>query len=454
MFDLFSVYNTSRYMRALASPFLVQTVATKSLRLYFYQEYVRRVGIKFVFDHFDLQRDRVVFRPQERDHQQYRFKCGRTLQTPQLEEIEVKNTTWTGNVQCLGGRRYFTVRREEATRQAIPTIAVSESIANEVTEPGTSVNATATMNSPSATSTATEHLGSLNTAGTNENDKRALRKPTTDEKSYQSTKNFLDKTCPINIRKDGTHTVDGVRYCFLQSYPWSMQYQVDYESLDPVSTSANGNGSLIKKGSTFFINVRENLRLQTLQQPTEQDPAQVNGNNNDGEITSPVDDVPANSSPLSLSSLSLPLVRSKSLEPSTATSSGNKGIGSNSGARFFRVQWFECSMNFLDPKRATRNIIGRWIEGQVHHWKKVLGVKKPALLQQQPRQQQQQGSTTEVNSGATRARNGNSNLGSPDPRGSHRGARPFTDNVNNEGQHQTQPTIHDFDRNAMMVKAF
>ncbi|KAF9362295.1 hypothetical protein BGX34_006435 [Mortierella sp. NVP85] len=385
-------------MRAITAPRLVRNMATKSLQLYFYQEYVRRIGVKFEFDHFDLQRDRVVFRPRDMDHQ-YRFKCGITLQSPQLEEIEVKDTASTriGSVQCFGDGRYYTTRREKAARSTIPVHTVPESTtANDVIEPAANIEATTNMESPTATDTVipvdtpAEYSGGISTAEIKEGDRGVHWKPIGDEKSYQGTKNFLDRTCPLNVRKDGVHTFDGVRYCFLKEYPWSLQYQVDYQPLDTLSTSTHTNGGLIKKRSTFFIDIRKDLYSPAQQQLMEQDPAQVNTHSGDSGRISQVDTLIASTSSSTLLS-NLPLFRSKSLEVSAAVSSG-KGTTSNSGPRFFRVLRFECSMNFLDPKRATRNIIGRWIEGKVQHWKKVLGVGKVTRLQDQhrPNQQQQQ----------------------------------------------------------------
>lgn len=416
--DLFSLYNTSRYMRALAAPFLVHTVASKSLRLYFYQEYVSRVGVKLVFDHFDLQRDRVVFRPQDKDHQ-YRFKCGLTIQSPQLEEIEVKNSTSVlmGNVQCLGDGRYY-VRRDVGVHQATAAVTSPEPVVvNEVMEPGTNMGSSPLLGAETQPpNTATESPPSMGMVETKEEDKSVLRRSGVDEKGYQGTKNFMDKSCSVNIRKDGVHTVDGARHCFLQGYPWMLQYQVDYEPLE-TTPPTNANGSIIKKRSTFFFDVRAEMQTQ---QQSERDPTQVDGTS------------------WSSSSPNLTLVRTRSFEPSSSSKSG----ASNSGPRFVRLLRFECSMNFLNPTRATRNIIGRWLEGKVHHWKKVLGAKKTAQL---PHQQQHQTSTAaQASSSATRVQH---------PRASSQD--PHTSNtMDGEDGHPIQPAIHDFDGNVAVVKAF
>ncbi|KAF9409225.1 hypothetical protein BGZ76_005723, partial [Entomortierella beljakovae] len=88
--ELFSLYNTSAKLRVLAVPSLVQFLGSKAVRLFFYQEYVCRTGITFVFDHFDMARDKVVFKPQS-SHHTIAFKNGMTIQRPQLEEISVKS---------------------------------------------------------------------------------------------------------------------------------------------------------------------------------------------------------------------------------------------------------------------------------------------------------------------------------------------------------------------------
>ncbi|KAK3828993.1 MAG: hypothetical protein J3Q66DRAFT_410472, partial [Benniella sp.] len=454
--DLFSLYNTSQYMRAITATWLVRNMATKSLQLYFYQEYVRRIGIKFEFDHFDLQRDRVVFRPRDMDHQ-YRFKCGLTLQSPQLEEIEVKDTASTqiGSVQCFGDGRYYTTRREKAARSTIPVHTVPESTTvNNIIEPEAGIKATTIMESSTATDTViqpanapAEYSGGISTAEIKEGDRGVHRKPIGDEKSYQGTKNFLDRTCPLNVRKDGVHTFDGVRYCFLKEYPWSLQYQVDYEPLDTLSTSTHTNGGLIKKRSTFFIDIRKDLYSQAQQQLMEQDPAQVNVHSGDSGRVSQVD-TPTTSTSSSTPLSNLPLFRSKLLEVSATVSSG-KGTTSNSGPRFFRVLRFECSMNFLDPKRATRNIIGRWIEGKVQHWKKVLSVGKVARLQDQhqlnQQQQQQQQKQQRRQRAAIKVNRTSTIPATQTLYGSHHSG---------EGeQHQIQP-VREFHQSAITVQAF
>jgi hypothetical protein len=106
-------------------------------------------------------------------------------------------------------------------------------------------------------------------------------------------------------------------------------------------------------------------------------------------------------------------------------------------------------MNFLDPKRATRNIIGRWIEGKVQHWKRVLGVGKVARLQdqhqlnqqqqqQQQKQQRRQRAAIEVNRTSTIP-------ATQTPYGSHHSG---------EGeQHQIQP-VREFHQSVITVQAF
>ncbi|KAF9964123.1 hypothetical protein BGZ70_006921 [Mortierella alpina] len=344
-------------MRALSAPLLVQTIANKSLCLYLYQEYVRRVGIKFVFDHFDLARDRVVFRPEVADNQ-YRFRSGLTLQNPQLEEIAV--TTFgrairPHQVQQSGGR-YFTVQRTvRASKQAL-----SKSQPIPVTPASSSTTST------SSASVATDSAGVA--AAGSATVAEAPRKRTTDEKVYHGAKNFLDKTCPVHVRRSGIRQVDGTRHSFLQDYPWTMQYQVDNEQLSS-STDGNTDRSSVagSNRNPFFFNVRQHIYHSPLQAGSqdagapEADHVAVRSSSQNGAPISPTEH--------SLESAEYGALSSSVSQAVAGKQSGTPG----SGPRYLRFLMFECSMKFLDPKRATRNIIRRWIEGKVQRWKKVLG---------------------------------------------------------------------------------
>ncbi|KAG0329095.1 hypothetical protein BGZ99_003479 [Dissophora globulifera] len=347
--DLFSLYNTSTYMRSLSASLLVQAVGSKCPRLYFYQEYVPRVNIKLVFDHFDLERDRVVFRPILQEHQ-YRFRCSLTLQNPQLEEIGIESFRTTAimpqEIQCDEGR-YFTVKKSTAESQsskpfalvsgAIPTIALDTgSTSSPTTTTATTATATAT---PTATSLITLPAAAVTEEAT-DGQRSGHRKRTADERVYQGTKNFLDKTCPVPIRKDGVQEVDGRRFCFLKSYPWSLGYHVSCSPFEMQSTPIHGQGSVARKRDQFFYDIRGDLRSQSQDE--------------NGGIVTPREES------------QLDLTHSTTLSKTT----------DSSGPRYFRLVQFECSMNFLDPKRATRNVVERWLDAKVQHWKKVLGGKK------------------------------------------------------------------------------
>ncbi|ORZ07058.1 hypothetical protein BCR41DRAFT_164379 [Lobosporangium transversale] len=347
--DLFSLYNTSTYMRTLVAPLLVTVIASKSLRLFFYQEYVRRIGIKFVFDHYDLKRDRVVFRPQTQDHQ-HQFKCGLTLQSPQLEEIVINSMSNAAiaphKIRCI----------EESELMATSNVErVYQSEVAKVQE-------------------------------------RQTRTQAPHEKGYQGFKNFLDKVCSVNIRNEGIHQIDGSRYCFLQDYPWSLEYQVSYEPFD-ISHEASWKGKCQKdtasleyhqndakkKRERFFFDIREDLRAQTLGQTEDEgENTALNCNGCDGSSGIRNENYTSLKGTATLLSPSDAFIN---IDTKKRVFINSSKISSNSGARFFRLLRFECSMNFLDPKRATRNIIGRWVEGKVQRWKKVLTGKKQVTPQ-------------------------------------------------------------------------
>ncbi|KAF9956531.1 hypothetical protein BGZ72_002702 [Mortierella alpina] len=356
--DLFSLYSTSIYMRALAAPLLVQAVANKSVCLYLYQEYVRRVGIKFVFDHFDLARDRVVFRPEVTDNQ-YRFRSGLTLQNPQLEEIAV---TTSGRairphqVQQSGGR-YFTVQRIARTGKQTPSKA--QSTPSPASASSTSTLPASVIPGPPSLATAV----SATVTETTEPAISAPRKRTTDEKVYHGAKNFLDKTCPVHVRRSGIRQVDGTRHSFLQDYPWAMHYQVNHEQLASTTDDSTDKSNR----NPFFFNVRQHIYHGPVQ-ATGQDGGALEAGN---QTVTSFGDGRAHISPIDNSKES---TGSCDLNSSVGQAVSSKQSNSSaSGPRYLRFLMFECSMKFLDPKRATRNIIGRWIEGKVQRWKKVLG---------------------------------------------------------------------------------
>ncbi|KAG0367750.1 hypothetical protein BGZ54_003335 [Gamsiella multidivaricata] len=365
-------------MRALTAPPLVRVMASKSLRLYFYQEYVRRVGIDFVFDHFDLERDRVVFRPQIMDHQ-HRFRCGLTLQSPQLEEIAVesmtKSTIATHQVQ-LSRSRYYIVLDNKAVRESASTastVSISQSASTLVASKpfpttGSGVRAPATPSSETPEAVVSEPVEGQRGG--------PLKRTTiTDERGYKGSNNFLDKTCPVHIRKDGTREIDGTRYCFLQSYPWSLHYQVaraPFSSRSSEAENHSDSGGKPKKREQFFFDIHEELRAQA--QPSVS--GRANGDGDDNRNISPEEGYYTNVNMSSCKISRHPGIALCEINTATTNTYTKTNSTANNGPRYFRVLRFECSMNFLDPKRATRNIIGRWLEGKVHRWKKALASKK------------------------------------------------------------------------------
>ncbi|KAF9148724.1 hypothetical protein BG015_009531 [Linnemannia schmuckeri] len=491
--DLFSLYNTSRYLRSLSAPYLVQAIASKSLRLYFYQEYVRRVGVKFVFDSFDLERDRVVFRPLVADNQ-YRFRTGITLQSPQLEEVAIKSSMMPGQeidmrrVQCDQGR-YYTIKPATVHSPAPAPSAAGEAsqdasqqsqadgvelVADEDMEvnvdlgadgPGTPEAAAVVTETATITTTADTVTNSIITTAAPQSIQTisATRKRVADEKSYQGTKNFLDKSCPVPVRKTGIRKMDGTRYSFLQTYPWSLEYQVESEVMGPLVTlegerrsgndgNRNGKGKAVdyedrnhigdigssssrvggKSQSTtdsqrqFHHHQRPQDEIECTPHPYERidsnGSSSSGGSRSDGRNISSCDNTHSNvtttvtaaSRRRANSPEMADKIAGKSAQGVSArmthhqgSAGNNSNSSSNNGPRFLRTLRFECSMNFLDPKRATRSVLGRWLEGKMYQWSKVLGGKKTSSGQSrtiqwqstlkhsqpqpqpQPRQQQQ-----------------------------------------------------------------
>ncbi|KAK3846020.1 MAG: hypothetical protein J3R72DRAFT_435115 [Linnemannia gamsii] len=425
--DLFSLYNTSRYMRTVSASPLVQAMASKSLRLFFYQEYVRRVGVRFVFESFDLETDRVIFRPLVADNQ-YRFRTGITLQNPQLEEVAVKSTGSEidhTRVMCSRGR-YFTIKPVVRTPPSLPQPLLQDvSHSQEDTvEQDADGDAEGDMDlsadGPEAAVTATEAAApdtvtNLSTTTGPAPPTMTTRKLTADEKVYLGTKNFLDKACPVPVRKTGICKVDGTRYSFLQTYPWSLQYQVENEVMGPhVSqeddsrldsnskscSSNNGKGKAVEyltgntgKNSRFGNKDDQTMTDSQLHQPLSNEHMdscrRSSSGSGSGNISS------SNSHPNPSTTMSRRGKSPEMTEKNADSSAGNSRSSNNNssnGPRFLRALRFECSMNFLDPKRATRNVLGRWLEGKMYQWSKVLGGKKPSSQQPQLylRQQKQQ----------------------------------------------------------------
>jgi len=312
--------------------------------LFFYQEYVRRVGIRFVFDSFDLTRDRVIFRPQIVQNQ-YRFRFGLTLQNPQLEEVAIKSSgvgidLTKQRVHCREGR-YFTVRE-----------------------------------APPSSSSSTLQPSKKSSSRALERDEFVPKRRTVDEKGYQGNKNFLDKSCPVHIRRHGIRKVDGSRYSFLQDYPWSLHYQVESEPLESTtsgSSSSGGHGEGERRDSgaeSGNISSGDDAHFAL---PSS---SSTLVSDSPSELIVPAAVLPQRLSIAgsTMGTAAAPLKGNKECD-----SNGNRG-GSHSGPRYFRALRFECSMNFLDPRRATRNIIGRWLEGKMQHWKRVLGGRRYGIL--------------------------------------------------------------------------
>lgn len=441
--DLFSLYNTSRYLRSLSAPPLVQAMASKSLRLFFYQEYVRRVGVKFVFESFDLETDRVVFRPLVTDNQ-YRFRTGMTLQSPQLEEVAVKTIPglevdmW--RVQCDQGR-YFTIKpaARPAAAPAAPATATAPAPATAVSasayisvsqgdgvEPEEDEDMEADVdlgaNGPEATTVVMDLEATTATTTTplTIQTTSSTRKRTATEKGYQGAKNFLDKSCPVPVRKTGVRKMDGTRYSFLNTYPWSLEYQVESEIMGPLEGEHRTGSDRSGKGKTVEYESRDHIgntgssssqvgrgdQLTTDSQhhrrqddieyaffPYERmdstDSSSSGGSRHGGQTILSRDIALHSSATTTAATASRRRANSPEMADKIAdkfagvgstrtyrqgSSTGNSSnTNSGNGPRFLRTLRFECSINFLDPKRATRSVLGRWLEGKMYQWSKILG---------------------------------------------------------------------------------
>ncbi|KAF8965013.1 hypothetical protein BGZ46_000664 [Entomortierella lignicola] len=235
--DLFSIYNTSTMLRTVTAPYLVQVIASKSVKLFFYQEYVSRTGVTFVFDHFDIKKDKVVFKPQT-SHQRITFRNGIIIQRPQLEEITVRS------------RARFQGRRIDfSEKEGIYSLHDSNE-GLEGTTMGTSVS-------------------------TNDDD---FSRQHFDSKF--SVLNYLDRVCALNIKQTGSRLLSGAKHSFGQNYPWALHYIIE---------------NTIAEGGPLMSRRRSN----------------------------------------------------------------------SSHVRYVQANQFECSINFLDPRRASQSLFRRWIEGKM-----------------------------------------------------------------------------------------
>ncbi|KAF9979276.1 Metaxin-3 [Actinomortierella ambigua] len=267
--QLFSMYNVSRFMRSLSGPLLARVVAAMSPSLFFYQEYVRRIGIRLILEGVDLERDVVVFRPMNMEHQ-HRFRNELTLQCPQLEEITVSNLQEAPQVRRHKQHAHIfmtesTDRLKFSTRKPAP-----KQLRNRQRR-----------SSSSSTDTAADRV-------------------------FYTGSNFLDKACPLRAKRSGIATLDGTQHSFGKDYPWRLYYQIDAKPLPAASET-----KLQFHTGGLLLNPEDNQNVRQT--------------------------IPSG------------------------------------GARFIRVVRFECSMNFLDPRRASRNVVGRWIAHKLQQCLRIFG---------------------------------------------------------------------------------
>ncbi|KAG0370007.1 hypothetical protein BC939DRAFT_443162 [Gamsiella multidivaricata] len=263
--DHFSLYNTSKFLRALSIPFLIQSIASKSVRLFLYQEYVCRTGVTFVFDHFDMNRDRVVFKPQL-GSQTIAFRSGIAIQRPQLEEISVRSR---------GSR--FQERQIHCTEDGIITVG------KEGTKSYSGVKS-GQPDAPTSMKSAERHPGHL------------VRHA---ESGFASL-NYLDRVCPLSIKRHGSQILRGAQHSFGRNYHWALHYSIDDQNSKLVKSSRSNNNS--------FSRDHRSLSASTMNDVTK-----------------------------------------------TYTR----------GNRHVHAIRFECSINFLDPRRASRSVLRRWLEGKM-----------------------------------------------------------------------------------------
>ncbi|KAG0236409.1 hypothetical protein BGW42_003567 [Actinomortierella wolfii] len=310
------MYNVSRFMRSISGPLLARFIATMSPRLFLYQEYVRRIGIRFVFEGIDFERDIVVFRPLNMEHQ-HRFRNELTLQCPQLEELTVSMLQEAPRVTRHDQYQHIFV--------AVPKTRMVTSGKQQQ-----------------------NHQCQEQHQQQRQRHHQNNRRSSVDisDRIFHSGSNFLDKACPLRAKKSGIAMLDGTRYSFGKDYPWRLYYQIDREPLPAASQSR-------------FHFHKEGLLLD------------------------PKDDQ----------------------NVCRSITSG--------GARYIRAVRFECSINFLNPRRASRNVVGRWIEHKLQQCLRVFGStglgyhfhhhqqKRPASPQEQKQQSQLSSNSHSKNSAAT-----------------------------------------------------
>ncbi|KAG0305186.1 hypothetical protein BGZ98_004482, partial [Dissophora globulifera] len=301
--DLFSLYNTSASLRILVAPFLVQAIASKSLRLFFYQEYVCRTGITFDFHHFDMARDRVVFKPQrssapnltpiptrqsrskyDNSNNVIAFKTGITIQRPQLEEISItsRGSRYRGGRVHRSEEGIYSIRR----RGNFHAISVAPGISrrNDINS-GVSAGTTASGTVEDKPDTS---------ASTNSKDKLGFLSQYAD--GGFGSLDYLDRVCPLHIKRTGTQLLSGAQHSFGQNYPWALHYVIeDGKSCSPETDGSNSNNS----------------------------------------------------------------------SDDDATHQRGHPRNARRGSRFMHAVKFECSINFLDPRRASRSLFRRWLEGKM-----------------------------------------------------------------------------------------
>ncbi|KAI8596994.1 hypothetical protein EDD21DRAFT_386625 [Dissophora ornata] len=331
--DLFSLYNTSTLLRTLTAPSLIQFIASKSVRLFFYQEYVCRTGVTFIFDHFDMTRDRAVFKPQQSisvgdncPSNAISFRNGITIQRPQLVEISMKSRGsrfWGCRVQC-SEEGIFSVRKDGQRPGSWAARTGNDGHTGNIH-----------LSGKATTAARGKHLGPF------------AHRP---ENGFGSLE-FLDRVCPLNIKRTGSRQLSGAQHSFGHNYPWTLHYAINSRKPCGNSYSVMSND---RTGNTTTTN-------GTMEADIDQHtPAGINMANSTAF---------PNSDPAAI----------------LTGDNGNSHAGSrtdsqNRRSRYMQPLVFECSINFLDPRRASRSLIRRWLEGKMSQLLQIVRVRQTTAI--------------------------------------------------------------------------
>ncbi|KAF9915084.1 hypothetical protein BX616_006931 [Lobosporangium transversale] len=318
--DLFNFYNTSTTLRSIVAPFLIQAIASNSVCLYFYQEYVCRTGISFIFDHFDLAHDKVVFRPQApASSAVIAFRIGMTIQRPQLEEISVKSrgTRFQSWQAYCSNDGIYKVRRKDDKRRPVLLDRTTGTVIGDSNDDQSRIT---TISSKAVARRLGPTLRFLD--------------------NRLASLDYLDRVCPLDVKRTGPRLLSGAQHSFGHDYPWTLHYTVDdkpdYRSDDYIARSTVTTTTIATSTAIAALPALPQHITQRYGGPqSSRRDSSINGDSNN------------NSSMKSASK----------------------------GPRYLHAVRFECSINFLDPRRASRSLFRRWLEGKMSQVLQVVKVR-------------------------------------------------------------------------------